>query len=98
LGSPAYEFIRQGGPVFVTFLESIYASYPVGRAWRRQKALSHSSICNAITGHSAKYATGDMLACRVKAGTEMGLQVKQVMASGSLVSDDLNHRPLNQGA
>tara|TARA_B100000959_G_scaffold192623_1_gene201403 strand:- start:225 stop:872 length:648 start_codon:yes stop_codon:yes gene_type:complete len=43
---------------------------------------------------SARYAipqisTGDMLRAAVKAKTELGLQVEQVMASGGLVTDDI---------
>lgn len=44
-------------------------------------------ICEKYT--IPQISTGDMLRAAIKAQTELGLQVKQVMDSGELVSDDI---------
>ncbi len=44
-------------------------------------------ICK--TKNLVQISTGDMLRAAIGAGTELGLQAKQVMAEGGLVSDDL---------
>ena len=41
-------------------------------------------------------STGDMLRAAVKAGTAVGIEVKQIMDAGELVSDDLILKLVNE--
>ncbi len=52
-----------------------------GKGTQAQFICKHFSI--------PQISTGDMLRAAVKAGTPLGLEAKEVMASGALVSDDL---------
>ena len=52
-----------------------------GKGTQAQFVCEHFSI--------PQISTGDMLRAAVKAETELGLQAKQVMAAGELVSDDI---------
>ncbi|MEX0584911.1 MAG: adenylate kinase, partial [Natronospirillum sp.] len=51
------------------------------------KGTQAQAICEQY--NIPQISTGDMLRAAVKAGTELGLQAKEVMAAGGLVSDDL---------
>ncbi len=51
------------------------------------KGTQAQAICNHF--NIPQISTGDMLRAAIKAETELGLQVKDLMASGGLVSDDI---------